>query len=279
MRPFARITLLTAAFVLLGFTAALADEENPFERGSKDLFSVSAGGFLMKFNSSAELDPENGGEGSDIDLENTLGLSDSTNRGRIDAYWRFARKHRLDFGGYLFNRTNSRELDERIHFGDTVYDVGAQVRTRFSTGLYKLSYRYSFVRNERIDFSASIGISAFVSRLRIEGEGSVNGNSESFEQTSKRIVAPIPVLGAQMDLKIVKSLFFRLSGEWFHINISGIEGRFSDGRASLDWYPFKHFGFGAGYNRVGIGAKDTDGANYDLQYRFDGLLGYVTYVW
>jgi hypothetical protein len=28
--------------------------------------------------------------------------------------------------------------------------------------------------------------------------------------------------------------------------VSGIEGRFGDARLSLDWYPFKHFGFGAG---------------------------------
>jgi hypothetical protein len=280
MRPFHRMIFVALGALLLSGTAALAqDPENPFERGSKDLFSISVGGFLMKFNSSAELDPESGGDGSDIDIENQLDLDDKANRARIDGYWRFARKHRIDFGGYLFNRSNTRELDERIEFGDTTYDVGARVETRFNTGLYKLSYRYSFVRNERIDFSASAGISAIVSRLRIEGEGSVNGSSESFERTSKNIVAPIPVFGAQMDLKIVKSLFFRLSGEYFHITVSGIEGRFSDGRASIDWYPFKHFGFGAGYNRVGIRAEDSDGANYNLEYRFDGLLGYATYVY
>ena len=279
MRPFTRIALLVSVAVLLSFTAAIADEENPFERGSKDVFSISAGGFLMKFNSSARLDPENGGDGTDIDLENVLDLDKNDNRARIDGYWRFARKHRLDFGGYLFNRSNSKELDRTIHYGDTVYDVGAQVNTRFSTGLYKLSYRYSFIRNERIDFSASFGISAISSRLRIEGEGSVNGHAEDFERTSKSIIAPIPVLGAQMDLKIVRSLFYRLSGEYFHITVSGIDGRFSDGRASIDWYPFKHFGFGAGYNRVGLRAKDSEGANYELKYSFDGLLGYFTYVY
>lgn len=279
MRSLRRTALVAVAALLLTFSVALAaDPENPFERGSKDLFSVSAGGFLMNFNSSAKLDPEEGGEGSDIDLENELDLDDKANRGRIDGYWRFARKHRLDFGGYLFNRSNTRELDERIHFGDTVYDVGAEVETRFTSGLYKVSYRYSFIRNERIDFSGSVGISAFSSKFRIRGEGSVNGQSEEFEESSKRVIAPIPVLGVAAEVKIVKSLFFRISGEYFHITVSNVEGRFSDGRASIDWYPFKHFGFGAGYNRVGLSAEDSDGANYEVDYSFDGLLGYATYV-
>jgi len=274
-----RWTLLAALAVApLTSTALAADPENPFERGSKDLFSVSAGGFLMNFNSSAQLDPEEGGEGSNVDLENELDLDDKANRGRIDGYWRFARKHRLDFGGYIFNRSSSRELDERIHFGDTVYDVGAELDTRFTSGLYKLSYRYSFIRNERIDFSGSVGISAITSKLRLRGEGSVNGSSAEFEESSKRVIAPIPVLGVQAEIKIVRSLFFRISGEYFHITVSDVEGRFSDGRASIDWYPFKHFGFGAGYNRVGLRAEDTDGANYEVEYNFDGLLGYATYV-
>src|SRR5262245_21500118 len=110
MKALGRLVFLgaavAAAFLLSGSTVCAADEENPFERGSKDIFSVSAGAFLMDFNSSARLDPENGGEGSDIDLENDLDLDPKESRGRIDAYWRFARKHRLDFGGYLFNRHN-----------------------------------------------------------------------------------------------------------------------------------------------------------------------------
>jgi len=273
------LLLALAALLLSTIPALAADDENPFERGSKDVFSVSAGVFLMNFDSSAELDPENGRDGSSIDLENELNLDPNEYRGRIDMYWRFARRHRLDFGGYLFNRSNDTSLDRRITFGDTTYDVGAEVKTRFNTGLYKLSYRYSFVRNERIDLGASVGLSAIVSRLRISGEGSVDNSSESFESTSRRVIAPIPVLGAQMDLKIVKSLFFRLTGDYFHINVSGVEGRFSDGRASLDWYPFKHFGFGAGYNRVSLRAEDSDGDNYDLKYSFDGALAYATYVY
>ena len=279
MKVLGRLTFVSVAVLLLSGTAVFAaDEENPFERGSKDIFSVSAGAFLMDFDSSAELDPEAGGEGSNVDLENDLGLDASTSRARIDAYWRFARKHRLDFGGYIFNRHNERELDRRIHFGDTVYDVGARVETRFNTSVYKLSYRYSFIRSERVEIGASIGISAITSRLRIEGEGSVNGSGDSFEETSKRIIAPIPVLGVAAELKIVKSLFARVSGEYFHIDVSGVDGRFSDARLSLDWYPFKHFGFGAGYNRVGIGAEDTDDDNYKLEYSYDGLLAYATYV-
>ena len=90
---------------------------------------------------------------------------------------------------------------------------------------------------------------------------------------------PIPVLGLQVDWRIVNSLFLRASGEYFQINVSGVDGRFSDGRVSLDWYPFKHFGFGAGYNRVSLRAQDSDEGDYDLRYSYDGLLGYFTYVY
>jgi hypothetical protein len=279
MKSMIRTAFVVSATVLLASTAVAADEENPFERGTKDVFSVSLGGFFMNFNTSAKLDPDAGGEGTDIDLENDFDLDPRITRGRLDGYWRFARKHRVDFGGYLFDRSNSRVLDKEIVFGDTTYDVGAELDTKFRTSLFKLSYRYSFIRNDRIDFSGSAGLSTITTRLEIEGFGSVNGQTASFDESSKRVIAPVPVFGLLVDLKIVRSLFFRLGGEYFHIQASGVDGRFSDARASLDWYPFKHFGFGAGYNRVGLRAEDTEGANYDLEYSFDGLLGYATYVY
>jgi hypothetical protein len=267
------------AAVLILFPGVAVGQEG-FDRGTKDKFSISLGTFLIDFNTHARLDSETLGRGTDIDFENDLGLTSSQGRTRMEAYWRITDHQRLDFAGYFYNRKADRTLDRQIVWGDVTYDVGAELNSKISSQLFKFDWKYSFVRTDKLEFAASAGISAIRTQAELAGQGTVSGGgSASFERSSKSLTAPIPVFGLHGEWRIVRSLYLRGGAEYLAVNVAGWQGSVADVRGSLDWYPFKHFGFGAGYNTFHIDAKNSGSLALDFTYGFAGLLGYATYVY
>src|SRR3990172_2721023 len=257
LRSFAKLATCLAALSLA--TGAWADDssdpENPFGRGTHDIVSVSLGGFATHFNTTARVDSDRvAGSGTDIDLEDDTGLTRDRNDLRLDGYWRFARKHRLEFGVISISRDANRVINRTLEFGDTVFDVGGSITTEFNTDIYKLAYKYSFVRNPRIDAGISFGLSTYRIETSLSGNGTVyfpdGSASTALTQETKRVLAPIPALGGHADVKLGGNWYFNGSVEYLKVNVSGVEGTFTDARADFDWYPFEHFGFGGGYNWV-----------------------------
>ncbi len=269
--------LLAPALMLFAGAPIFAQEG--FDRGSKDNFSISLGTFLINFDTRASLSSDTLGKGTDINFENDLGLTSNQNRTRLEGYWRFARKHRLDFAGYFYSRTADRALSRQITWGDVVYDAGVEMHSEIKSQLYKLDYKYFFIRNAKWELAGSAGLSTLQTKAELDGVGSVSGVGEaSFQKSSKSLIAPIPVFGVHVEWRMIKSLYLRGGAEYFAVNVSGWQGSVADLRASLDWYPFKHFGFGAGYNTFHIDAKNSGDLVLDFRYGFSGLLGYATYV-
>ena len=268
------ITLLASCLVLAATTPASAEEAEP-NRGSKDRFSISVGTFLVRFDTTVRVDSETLGRGTEIDLEEDTNLDREQTDVRLDGYYRIGKRHRLDYGAIFFSREASRTIDRTIQFGDTVFDVNGFLSTRFKNDVLKLAYRYSFVRNPRVEAGLTLGVSAFVVDLGMTGEtaggGAVSEETEDF-------VAPIPVLGLHADVALGKSWFFRTAGEFFDVSIDDREGSLSDVRAAFDWYPFKHVGFGVGFNRLRITYADLSAAEVDLTYAYSGTIFYLTYV-
>ena len=279
-RSFRSVLAAVGLALALGLWAgAPAVAEEGFDRGSKDIFLISAGTFLIDFDTNASLDSETLGKGTDIDFEDDLGLVANQNRARLDGYWRFAHKHRLDFALYYYNRTADRTIDQQIEWGDVTYDVGAEIHSEVKFQFFKLNYKYSFVRTQNLEFAFSAGLSTIRTEAELAGQGTVSGGvGESFQKKANSLLVPIPVLGLYGEWCMVRNLYLRGGVEYLAVNVAGWEGSVKDVRASVDWYPFKHFGFGVGYNIFRLdGSHDAD-AVFDFRYEYSGLLGYATYV-
>ena len=275
-------TALALLFLAASAPRAAAGEsthENPFGRGKKDRFGVTVGGFLMNFDGSIRVDSDSG-QGTTIDPEEDTGVDTDRSETRIDGYWRFSRKHRLEFGSFFLRRDAQRVIDEEIMFGDATFEIDASLRSQFDTTWLKTAYRYSFVRNARVDVGFSAGLSTYIERIELEGEGSISGGSGGqVVRESENVVAPVPVLGLHAEVLLGSEVFFKGSVEYFGINVSGIEGSLADLRTDLLWYPFRHFGFGAGYNFVRRKFKDSGGTTVDIEIDYDGAVLYAAYVW
>ena len=282
-----RVTFLVGLTVLAAATLVSAGESERKEETSFsiapgatvsrpfDRFSARLGGFAVRFKTSARVDSETLGIGDEFDLEGDTALDRSTTEARLDGHVRLGKRHRLDYGYIGFRRTGFRMLDREIQFGDDTFEFDAELTTEFKNDLFKLAYRYDVVRRPGWDLGLSFGLSAFAFDLGLQavpaGGGAIIAENEDF-------IAPIPMLGLHTDVKLAKNWYFRAGAEFFDVDVDDFEGKVADTRAAIDWYPFQHFGFGVGFNRVHMTIEDTGLPGLDITYIFSGTMVYASYV-
>ncbi len=127
-----KICYSKALYPLLGLllaspTLAVAQEPLP------DKFKIDVGAFFItRTDTSVALAATAGaiGAGAAIDFEEQLGLEDSETVPRIDGYWRFGKRSRLDFSYWKLDRDATRVIDEQIDIGDISIPIGATVQTK-----------------------------------------------------------------------------------------------------------------------------------------------------
>ena len=121
----------------------------------QDRWKFALGAFFPSTNTDLKIDGTQVGDR--IDLEN-FGYDDSDSLFRLDGYWRFFNKHRLEFGYYQFNRDANRRLDEEITIGDKIYEVGFLTSSELNLGFYTFDYLYSFYQGEKWEIAGGLGV-------------------------------------------------------------------------------------------------------------------------
>ena len=256
-------TVAIAATLVLGSpTTALADDEN---------FSVSLGLFLTERDSQTRVDGTIPDSGTPVDLENDLGLDKSDNVFRIDGYYRFNEKHRIDFSVFDLSRSASKEIEKEIDWNDTIYPIDTTVDASLDLAIYKLAYTWSFMRRD----SGYLGLTAGLYTADIGTSISAESIGRS---SSGGVTAPLPVLGLRGQYDFSERWSLRASAEIFAIEYGDFSGSLYDVFASVDYQITDHVALGAGINvvniNVGVSKPNLDG---DLDWRYDGGLLFLKF--
>ena len=130
------VLLILIALGVPGIVAADVTRE-PFE----SRFSLSVGGFFTDHDTNVQLDTT-AGPGAFVSLEDSLGLDSKTDILRIDAFWRFAERHRMHFAAFDLSQEGTQTLEENILFGEELFLIGESVVTDWDLQLYEIGSVY-----------------------------------------------------------------------------------------------------------------------------------------
>ena len=101
MKPTARLGLLATLLLPLSFLPVPAEAQTSAEfemvKRVDERFRLDLGGFFQQFTTTVRLDSESRGMGTEVNLEDDLGLKGRQANFRADGYWRFGRHAQLDF--------------------------------------------------------------------------------------------------------------------------------------------------------------------------------------
>lgn len=266
MEKISRFAIIaTLGFVGAIFQPALAEETTatpaPTTAQPWEKFGVNIGVFAADTNSSARI---GSGLGVDLDLEKLLGMESKTTAFRVDADWRFSdnRRHRLDVSWFALHRTAKRDVGQDFEItkpdgSQQTVNAGTSVESHFDLDIIQTAYSYSFFQDDRADLAVVGGLYVMPINLGFSAADTIH------TEGTLKFTAPLPVLGFRMDFAVTPKWFLRTGSEIFYVQYQGFTGKLIDTRAAVEYLPFKHVGFGVGYDAL---RASFDGAGKDYPY-------------
>ena len=194
------------------------------------------------------------GVGTNIDYSRDLGGDDSANVPRLDMYYRFNPRHRIDFSQYRVERSGERTLDIEIDFEDEHYEIGERINSDIEYTMYRLGYSYSFYHSERVELSFSAGLNIMEYDFEIS-------NADGSEASDASVTAPLPMFGLRIGYAITPKWSIHYLSETFFIEIEDtLKGSLLNSEVTLRYRIFDHFILGAGLAdfSVDLEANDSD---------------------
>ena len=235
-----------------------------------DRFSLSLGVFLPDRDTVVRFDSSLG-NGTDTDFELDLGLDSSDSVFRVDGYFRIRERHRVDFSVFDLSRSNSKQIQRDILWGDTLYAIDTVVDADFDLAIYRAAYTYSFLSSEDGYLGASIGLHVADTKTSLAEQNI--GQAEVGE-----LSAPMPVIGFRGERKLSDRWTLRASGEFFFVEFDNINGSLVDLYAGLDYSVLDKLSIGFGFNSVRIDVEATkSGFVGALDWQYSGALVFLKF--
>lgn len=221
-------------------------------------FYFRVGSYLLDSETTARVDGLAGNFGTRLDFEDDLNVENRKDTLLAAARWRFADRHFVEVEYFNLKRSGYKRIDREIRFGESVFDVGADLNTSFTTEVTRLSYAYRIVRRQ--DWGLALSAGLHVTRLRASLDTLVfdNANLPVLETEIASVSAPLPVFGVGGARRLGEKWALVARGQWFFLEVDDVQGSISHLAVYLEHNTFKHFGFGFGYDRFEIDVDSTD---------------------
>jgi len=263
--PENKLKLLGAAAIVGAAYAAPAHAQ-----AIDDKFWISGAGFLANVDtdvsSSLAVNP---GAGTSIDLEDDVGLDDSSLLPAIYAGAKLGGGFVVTGEYYSLGRDTTGTISRNITVDDVVYPVNGSLTVGFDTDIYRLTIGYSFVRNETVELGAAIGLHATNLDFSISGQGSAGGAPVSTQVRRKDFLAPMPTVGLYTTFQVAPQIYLNARADYLSLGVGDYDGSVLNAQASVAYRFNKTFGVGVGYRYVDYDLdveKDNYVASFDYKF-------------
>jgi hypothetical protein len=207
------------------------------------------------------------GLGAAVDLEDFFGLEEEVSyvmQGTVVG--RFKERHRIGLQHYRFNRDSSSTLRQNWEGDDLTVEAGADSETTLNISITDLSYKYSFIRDNKHELAGSIGLFWMGLEVDIEFSGSVTG-SDGVQTGSGTadggLQAPLPVFGLDYSYAATSRWLTTVAIQYFALRTSVISGSLVKVSADTRYYFWDRFEVGGGLTvfdlAVNVDTNDLDG--------------------
>jgi hypothetical protein len=251
--PIIRLLLLSSGFCV----AQLAPLTVSAQAGAdRERASILLGAFVTDRDTSTRLDSD-AGPGTDLDLEDDLGLESSTSVVRLGGYFWLGSRHRIDAAYFDLSRNAAVPIEETIDFGDETFEINTVVATESDVSIIKADYTFAVVARDRGFLGVTGGLYILETTLSLSQATLERAESED-------LTAPLPLFGLRGDFALGDHITLRGAMQWFGFESGDVDGHLTD------------FYFGADY---GFGERMAveEGFNGRLDWGYDGVLLYFKY--
>ncbi len=195
-----------------------------------------------------------GGLGTGFSFADDLGGDTNITTLRIDAYYRFNERHRIEFSSFQIERSGRELLKIEVDLEDQTYNVGETVVSAIDYDLLKIGYVYSFYHSPTVELGVTAGLNVTNYEFDYELADGSSANSSD-------VNAPLPMFGLRVSYAINSRWSLHYLSESFYIKVDdALSGAFISTELNIQ-YKFKsNFVLGAGLTRFStdLTSKDSD---------------------
>lgn len=259
---FSVVTLLMGTGLL---TANTANAQEAKSVANPDKYMIRLGAYYVDRASTDFLVLDSTGVGVGVSFDKDLGGDTTDSVARIDGYYRFNDRHRLEFGSFTVDRHG--ETFASLTIGDTVF-ADETITSNIKYTITKVGYAYSFYHSPQVELSLLAGLN--ITDYDIDYSGSTGTSGAS------GVTAPLPLFGLQMTYAISPKWSVRYISQAFYIDIEDtLKGTLLNSEWSIEYKAFKNFAIGVGTTRL---STDFDVNDDDWKGSFnDSHRGYLVY--
>lgn len=244
------IAAIIASGLVIG-SAVAAEDEAPTV-AFPDKYMLRLGAYIIDGSDTSFSVSSPSGLGTVIDYQRDLGGDSRDTIPRLDAYYRFNDRHRIDFTTFALDRKGARTIDVEITIEGTTYNASETINSEIKYNLYKLGYAYSFYHSPKVELSLSAGLNITSYDLSFVNDANDKAEAAGF-------TAPLPMFGLRMGYAITPKWNVLYVTEAFFIEFEDtIKGALVSYELSTEYKLFKHFAIGAGLARFGTSIQVND---------------------
>ena len=196
---------------------------------------------------------DDGSPGTEVDLENLLGLSNNETVFQVEAFYRFNDFHRLEISYHELGREGSVTLEQDVRFGDTVFAAGTDVVTRVGAETLRVGYAYSLMNDAQKELGVMAGL--HFSNTKTSMVAPLTGQSETSDFST-----PLPVIGVHGSVELGANSTLGARVQIFALEFDRVDG--SVIRANLEWQRRfgNNFSAGVAYNfyKMNLDSSEND---------------------
>lgn len=236
------------------FNLAIAEDSSLQGVAFPDSWMIRAGAYIVdgsdtQFSVSSDV----AGLGTVIDYNRDLGGDTRDTIPRIDAYYRFNPRHRIDFTSFSVDRKGTRTLaiDPPIVIDGEDFSGGV-INSDIKYTLYRLGYGYSFYHSPEVELSITAGLNITSYDLKFS-------NDVGDKEESAGFTAPLPMFGLRLGYAITPKWSVNYVSEAFFLEFENtIKGAMLNFELNTEYRVFKNFAIGAGVARLGTAVEVND---------------------
>jgi hypothetical protein len=228
-----------------------------------DRFALRVSYFHPSFDTFLRLDnSDTGRAGTNLNVENDLGLEDKANMFRAEMIFRLREKNRLRVDYFKTTRYGNKVLNQTINFGDQTFLVTDRAQTSIDYRALNLTYTRSVLYFDRVEVGVGVGVSF----IQAHAKGEVVARNIREKEDG---VAPYPTLALDGTWRISKRWAFTGRAQTFTAHLSDFTGSLSDYHGDIQYRWRRNFTFGLGYTSLRIRAESASRKNLPGKFNQD----------
>ena len=277
------VILALAAGALPQHAVPADEEDSPPPAFMDREFTLAIGGFFPRVQSTVTLRSPRG-FGKEFSGED-VGLDRDISSAWIHFNWRFKPRHQFQAEWFLLDRDGERVSNRPLEIGDAVIGVGSSLETEMDVNVGRLTYGYSFLRDEKLDLAFLVGFHIATVKASVAATGNVtvdgvpvagawteSGGTQSF---------PLPHIGGTATYAFTPRFTGEFSVLVFALDLGDYSGSILETDAFLAYQLTKTFGIGGGlkYFNLDLKANTSRGGSVGYKFKFFGpaVFGYASF--